>query len=208
MLILGRHSRGGCFRRKVSHPVLRGAAEGMNFIRLSKSGHRYFWVRALSSSAQRAVPWKHVLMEDHWGTWGGSWLQASQPRRQTGCLLPQEWKPVCWDSPAKTPSQDEEWGYTAGFSRDDSVGMVLPSQEEWLHTSPHAQPPGQRQDHPPPSPGIGKDGSTAATFPTGEIVFTKGASITSEAKKPGKQGWTKLWRSLREVSAYTEEVRQ
>lgn len=31
-------------------------------------------------------------------------------------------------------------------SKDDSVGMVSSSQEVQLHTSPHAQPPGRRQD--------------------------------------------------------------
>jgi len=42
MLTFGHHSGADSFSGKVSHPVLWGAAEGMNFISQSKSGHHYF----------------------------------------------------------------------------------------------------------------------------------------------------------------------
>jgi len=96
---------------------------------------------------------------------------------------------MCQDS----PGVGGDGGYQAKIKsevtwRGSAEMMVSPSQEVWLHTSPHAQPPGPRQDRLPPSLGTGVARSTTATFSTGEMAFTKGASITSETEKPGKQG--------------------
>lgn len=108
------------FSRKVSHPVLRGTAESVNFVSPSKSGHLYFWVRAFSFSAQQAVPWKHVLMEDHWvvtgvlGEGAGSKHLSQEGKLDVCCSRNEN---LC----ARTLLQREEaedakprWGYVTG----------------------------------------------------------------------------------------------
>lgn len=100
----------------------------------------------------------------------------------------------------RMPRQDEEWGYVVGVSRDDGVtqtgGVVA-------HISPCSA---IRTQAGPPASITGDWGGQQhrSHLPTREMAFTKGVSITSETKKPGKQGWPKPWRRLREVSAYTE----